>query len=128
MTVPPGMRDMILWAAKKLTGTARIVENRVAIKPMAMVTRMVPETKVFTLLPGAAKPRLTSHLGAGIGFTLPKMSSKLSLSRIGPSVGLPANLSPTYVYMQLQAHILSTPPTEIVIMSGLIKLVATVRA
>src|SRR6266487_2922934 len=40
--VPPGRRDMILCAAKKLTGMAMIVEKMVAIRPMAIVWINVP--------------------------------------------------------------------------------------
>ena len=55
--MPPGTRDMMLRAARKLTGTARIVEKIVAIKPMAMVSIIDPATNVFTLLSGCARPR-----------------------------------------------------------------------
>src|SRR5690349_3438193 len=103
--MPPGRRDMILCAAKKLIGIARTIENRVAIKPVAMVSTIEPATNVLTLLSDAAKPRLTCHLGAGRSLSLPTISRRLSLHRIVPAVGRPTSLSLMYLFMQLQAQI-----------------------
>ncbi len=86
---------MMLCAARKLIGMARMVENIVAIKPMAMVWSIEPATNVLTLLPGAARPRLTSQLGSRYEFlACREYRSKLSLARIGPATGRPASLSP----------------------------------
>src|SRR5258706_8537705 len=107
--MPPGRRDMILCAAKKLIGIARMIEKIVAIKPVAMVSIMEPATNVLTLLLGAANPKLTCHLGAGRSLTLPTISSRLSLQRIVPAVVRSASLLLMYLSMQLQAQILSSP-------------------
>ena len=88
------MCDMILRAAKKLIGNARIVEKSVASRPMAMVWIMEPAAKVLVLLPGAARPRLTSHVGEGVASMPPMICTRLSLTRIGPATGRPASLSP----------------------------------
>src|SRR5215212_1263279 len=128
MAVPPAKRDMIFRADKKLTGIARTVEKRVAIRPIAIVSIMVPATNVLTLLPVSAKPRATRNLEAGMGFTVPTISKRFLLGRITPSVGCPASLSLIYEYMHFHAQIWSSPLIDIVMASGFRRLVATMRA
>ena len=54
---------MILWAARKLSGMARMVEKSVASRPMAMVSISLPATYMVGVLSRGAKPRLHIHAG-----------------------------------------------------------------